>query len=93
MVHLIHEAPATRKPGFLKGALGTAFFEPLPEDELGGWERWRFSSIRTPSSLWAFDAPDRDPFDRMIAAQALIENLPVIGKDEALRQFGVTLLW
>jgi antitoxin (DNA-binding transcriptional repressor) of toxin-antitoxin stability system len=27
-----------RKPGLLKGELGDAFFEPLPEDELKGWE-------------------------------------------------------
>lgn len=33
------EAPAARKPGFLKGTLGSAFFEPLPEDELSGWEK------------------------------------------------------
>lgn len=37
--------------------------------------------------------PHRDPFDRMIAAQALVENISVISRDEALRKFGVTLLW
>lgn len=33
------EAPSPRQPGFLKGTLGPRFFEPLPEDELGEWER------------------------------------------------------
>lgn len=32
------EAPPRRQPGFLKGKLGQAFFEPLPDDELESWE-------------------------------------------------------
>ncbi len=28
-----------RKPGLLKGRVTAAFFEPLPDDELAGWER------------------------------------------------------
>lgn len=35
----------------------------------------------------------RDPFDRILAAQAEIEDLVLISKDQALRQFGVQLLW
>jgi PIN domain nuclease of toxin-antitoxin system len=35
----------------------------------------------------------RDPFDRMLAAQALIEEVPIIGRDEVLRDFGVALVW
>lgn len=27
-----------RRPGRLPGRLGDAFFEPLPEEELAGWE-------------------------------------------------------
>ncbi|MEW5781228.1 MAG: type II toxin-antitoxin system Phd/YefM family antitoxin [Pseudomonadota bacterium] len=27
-----------RKPGRLRGVMGEAFFEPLPEDELAAWE-------------------------------------------------------
>jgi prevent-host-death family protein len=33
------ESTPPRKPGFLKGTLGPGFFEALPEDELGAWER------------------------------------------------------
>ncbi len=33
--------------------------------------------------------PHRDPFDRMIAAQALVEGLPVASADTALDGFGV----
>ncbi len=37
--------------------------------------------------------PHRDPFDRMLAAQALARNLAVISADEALDGFGVRRIW
>jgi len=33
------EAPPPRKAGWLKGKLGRAFWEPLPREELEGWEK------------------------------------------------------
>lgn len=38
-------------------------------------------------------AEHRDPFDRMLAAQALIEGVPIVSCDEALTAFRVSLLW
>jgi PIN domain nuclease of toxin-antitoxin system len=35
----------------------------------------------------------RDPFDRMLAAQALIEDATLITDDAALRGFGARTLW
>lgn len=35
----------------------------------------------------------RDPFDRLLVAQAEIERLTLVSKDRALRPFGVELLW
>lgn len=35
----------------------------------------------------------RDPFDRMIAAQALIEGLTIITRDPALAAFGCEVIW
>lgn len=35
----------------------------------------------------------RDPFDRMIAAQALALDIPVISKDPRLDSFGVRRIW
>ena len=32
------EVPSRRQPGRLAGRLGDDFFEPLPADELAGWE-------------------------------------------------------
>jgi PIN domain nuclease of toxin-antitoxin system len=35
----------------------------------------------------------RDPFDRLIIAQAMIERIPVISGDEAFAAYPVTRLW
>lgn len=38
-------------------------------------------------------ADHRDPFDRMIAAQALALDIPVVSPDAVFEQFGVRRLW
>lgn len=40
-----------------------------------------------------FTQPHRDPFDRLIAAQALSEGIAIVSADPALDAFGVTRLW
>lgn len=35
----------------------------------------------------------KDPFDRMLAAQALIEDVAVVTNDAAFSEFGVKLVW
>ena len=35
----------------------------------------------------------RDPFDRMLIAQALVENIPIISADSVFDQYGVTRIW
>jgi PIN domain nuclease of toxin-antitoxin system len=35
----------------------------------------------------------RDPFDRLIAAQALIEDMTVVTRDPAIATFGCEVLW
>jgi PIN domain nuclease of toxin-antitoxin system len=37
--------------------------------------------------------PHKDPFDRMLLAQALAENIPIISNDRALDGYGVRRLW
>jgi PIN domain nuclease of toxin-antitoxin system len=37
--------------------------------------------------------PHKDPFDRMLAAQALIEDVPMVTEDPAIEGFGVKLIW
>lgn len=35
----------------------------------------------------------KDPFDRMLIAQALVENLTVIGSDDRFDDYGVKRIW
>jgi PIN domain nuclease of toxin-antitoxin system len=35
----------------------------------------------------------RDPFDRLIVAQARAENMPVVSSDGALRQYPINVIW
>ncbi len=37
--------------------------------------------------------PHRDPFDRLLAAQALTERVPVVTRDPALAAYGVPGIW
>lgn len=40
-----------------------------------------------------FDVEHKDPFDRIIAAQAFLEGLPLLSKDRALDAFPITRVW
>ena len=35
----------------------------------------------------------RDPFDRLLAAQALAEDIPVVTVDPAFQMFNVRVIW
>lgn len=35
----------------------------------------------------------RDPFDRMLVAQARVESLVLVSKDDAVRRYGVAVSW
>jgi PIN domain nuclease of toxin-antitoxin system len=35
----------------------------------------------------------RDPFDRILVAQASVEGAAIVSRDEALRPYGVVLIW
>jgi PIN domain nuclease of toxin-antitoxin system len=35
----------------------------------------------------------RDPFDRLLAAQALADRIPIVTRDPALSAYGVATLW
>ena len=35
----------------------------------------------------------RDPFDRLLAAQALTERCPIVSRDRVFRKYGVTAIW
>src|SRR5262249_404886 len=54
------------------------------------WLGPRSMTVREVGALtWLEILPDhKDPFDRLIAAQAIVENLPLITADEAFRGYG-----
>ena len=35
----------------------------------------------------------RDPFDRLLVAQCLVENIPLVSADTVFDQYGITRLW
>jgi len=35
----------------------------------------------------------RDPFDRLLAAQALVERMPIVTRDRVFRKYGVRVVW
>jgi PIN domain nuclease of toxin-antitoxin system len=39
------------------------------------------------------DSPHRDPFDRMLAGQALVEGCAMVTADAAFRTMGVDVVW
>lgn len=51
--------------------------------------------IASEHALAAADLPPlhRDPFDRMLVAQAMLEGLVLVTADEAVRQFGTPIQW
>ena len=43
--------------------------------------------------LSTLDLIHRDPFDRIIIAQAIAENMPVISSDDIFKQYPVNCIW
>jgi PIN domain nuclease of toxin-antitoxin system len=70
---------------------------PLVQD-MTGWMT-KAGLIELPITLaharlaGSFPAEHGDPFDRMLAAQSLIEGIPLLGCDEALLAFGIKMIW
>ena len=71
--------------------------ERLERDFLGVIEESGYTllPIDAASALRAgrLTAPHRDPLDRMLAAQALGSDIPILSKDTRLDLFGVRRLW
>jgi PIN domain nuclease of toxin-antitoxin system len=50
-------------------------------------------SVEHAAAVQGLPPHHRDPFDRMLVAQASVEGAAVVSRDEALRPYGVTLVW
>lgn len=63
------------------GYLQRERFEPLPV------------SVQHALRAGLLPGPHKDPFDRMLIAQAQAENIPVLSNDPAFDSYGVRRLW
>ncbi len=71
--------------------------EPLIVDMVAWVRRAGFSelSVRIPHAQKAGSWPQthRDPFDRMLAAQGTLEDVPLMTRDPAFEVFGISVVW
>jgi PIN domain nuclease of toxin-antitoxin system len=65
----------------LDGAIADKGFAPLP------------ISPRHGQAAGALPGPHRDPFDRMLIAQAMLENLVLVSNEQPFDAYGVARLW
>ncbi len=70
---------------------------PLLESYHSSLARYGFAelSFRSHHALaeQTLSSAHKDPFDRALAAQALVEDLTLITNDPEMRGFGITTLW
>jgi len=50
-------------------------------------------SLRHGQAAGALPGPHRDPFDRMLIAQAMLENLVLVSREQSFDAYGVARLW
>jgi len=52
-------------------------------------------SITMPHALRVYNLPDihKDPFDRIMIAQALLEDMPILTRDDYIPKYGVQAIW
>ena len=50
-------------------------------------------TIRHGQAAGALPGPHRDPFDRMLIAQAMLDDLVLVSNERAFGAYGVRLLW
>lgn len=71
--------------------------EPFERNFLAAIESAGYAllSIDTAVALRAgrFTSPHLDPFDRILAAQALAQDIPILSTDAKLDTFGIRRLW
>ena len=97
--HAVYVSPVSAFEITLKHRLGKL---TLPPDLLHGFpdhvreERWKPLPLEMPHALLAgrLATDHRDPFDRLLAAQAISENLRLVTADRALTAMGdLRVIW
>ena len=66
--------------------------------DIPGWiERAAFAELPVTAAhaqlAGSWPQPHRDPFDRMLAAQSRLEDLPLLSADPAFASFGIQVIW
>ena len=76
---------------------GLELHEPFPDFIDGQLRTNRFQLLRINIAHLkrVYDLPlhHRDPFDRLLIAQSLVENIPVITSDAAFDHYAIQRLW
>jgi PIN domain nuclease of toxin-antitoxin system len=75
--------------------------EALLTDPLAWWNNYIVKSgipalpIRASHVMALGTLPNihKDPFDRILVAQSIVEKLPVVTKDAHLAQYGIQIIW
>ena len=74
-----------------------AFLRRLPVDLLPAAEAlpaaWLAIDARHAASAARLDRDHKDPWDRLIVAQAMVEGLVLVSADATLKKFGSEILW
>jgi PIN domain nuclease of toxin-antitoxin system len=81
--------------------LKTGKKDALLQDPLPWWEKYVVGSriptlaIRMSHVIALGRLPElhKDPFDRILVAQAIVERMPLVTKDGRLQQYGVAVVW
>ncbi len=81
------------KVGLKKLDLGEPATTFLPRELASN--RFDLLAIGLIHATWVETLPHyhRDPFDRLLIAQAIIEGMPIVGVDAQFDAYGVTRLW
>ena len=78
----------------IKRALGKLTApDDLPDRILEGGFEWLDVSARHAWQVGALPPHHRDPFDRLLIAQALVEGLPIVTADARFGAYGVDVRW
>ena len=73
----------------------------IPEDPIRyvparlAYYGWRNLPIGINHALFTFALPDhhRDPFDRLLVAQGMLESMPILTPDLEIVKYGVQTIW
>lgn len=91
--NVVYVSAATACEIAIKKALGKL---SAPSTYIEGLERYRFTSLDITAehalAVEALPPYHRDPFDRMLVAQARAESLTLVTNDRRLREYDVAIL-